>query len=426
MVWILAFSVQDQVEKYGAYVGIASFLGLALLSILYFAQAREVRRLRDWAGRAPERDAELEARVTSQADARRAQPVRPPAEPVRRPAVATLSQETQVTPPPTPAPATPAAVPATNGHGIALPLTVPMGPRPATAAAAIAAATAAATAPAETDGDGEAAEQREGEQAPAPVAQTGVAEPAAPDAGAPGDDDTGETDAGGNGNGTGDIAAIPRATPRPAPAAAPRRAAQPVRASERSATMPPRRTPPARPVRPAPAKPAADRGHGRGILVGVVAGVVVLGLAVLAVTQLGGNDKPATVPPNTTEQPTASDDTSSGSPTTSSGPARADTEVVILNGTTTDGLAAKAKTSLTTGGYTADKIPTDTGPNQATQQSTVYYAPNRRRQALAVGRVLKIDRIAAVDSATQALADNSSDPPVKTDVVVVLGADQTP
>jgi hypothetical protein len=117
--------------------------------------------------------------------------------------------------------------------------------------------------------------------------------------------------------------------------------------------------------------------------------------------------------------------TPSGS-TGTAGPARADTEVVILNGTTTDGLAAKAKSSLTTAGYGSDRIPTDTGPNQATQQSTVYYAPNRRRQALAVGRVLKIDRIAAVDSATQALADNSSDPPVKTDVIVVLGADQTP
>jgi hypothetical protein len=104
----------------------------------------------------------------------------------------------------------------------------------------------------------------------------------------------------------------------------------------------------------------------------------------------------------------------------------AETEVVILNGTTIDGLAAKAKSSLTAKGYTADKIPTDTGPNQSTQQSTVYYAPNRRRQALTVARTLSIDRIAAVDSATQALADNSSDPPVKTDVVVVLGADRTP
>ncbi len=33
----------------------AAFLGLAILALLYFSQARDVRRLRDWAGRAPER-----------------------------------------------------------------------------------------------------------------------------------------------------------------------------------------------------------------------------------------------------------------------------------------------------------------------------------------------------------------------------------
>jgi hypothetical protein len=148
--------------------------------------------------------------------------------------------------------------------------------------------------------------------------------------------------------------------------------------------------------------------------------VVVLVVAVLAFTQLGGSDKPTPVPPNTTETPAPA-----GASDGVNGPAKADTEVVILNGTTTNGLAAEAKTSLTQNGYTADKIPTDTGPNQATQQSTVYYASNRRRQALLVGRVLKIDRIQAVDKATQTLADNSSDPAVTTDVVVVLGADQT-
>src|SRR3954465_15045620 len=55
MVLLLAFSLQDQVEKYGSYVGIAAFFGLAVLSLLYFAQAREVKRLRERAGRAPER-----------------------------------------------------------------------------------------------------------------------------------------------------------------------------------------------------------------------------------------------------------------------------------------------------------------------------------------------------------------------------------
>jgi len=69
MTSILAFSVSHQIEKYGAYAGFAAVVGLAILSLLYFAQAREVKRLREWAGRAPERTNELQDRV--QADAQR-------------------------------------------------------------------------------------------------------------------------------------------------------------------------------------------------------------------------------------------------------------------------------------------------------------------------------------------------------------------
>ena len=45
----------DLIERIGPYLGIAAFLGLAILAFLIFQQAREVRRLREWAGRAPER-----------------------------------------------------------------------------------------------------------------------------------------------------------------------------------------------------------------------------------------------------------------------------------------------------------------------------------------------------------------------------------
>jgi LytR cell envelope-related transcriptional attenuator len=45
----------DLIERIGAYVGLAAFVGLAILALLYFSQARDVRRLREWAGRAPER-----------------------------------------------------------------------------------------------------------------------------------------------------------------------------------------------------------------------------------------------------------------------------------------------------------------------------------------------------------------------------------
>src|SRR5215217_6166664 len=97
MVPFLAFSLQDQVEKYGAYVGIAAFFGLAVLTILYFAQARELRRLRDWAGRAPERAQEIEARAMAQAEAARSAQVKVQQ---RTPAPATAGgQATQVVEP---------------------------------------------------------------------------------------------------------------------------------------------------------------------------------------------------------------------------------------------------------------------------------------------------------------------------------------
>jgi len=47
--------VLEIVERVGAYAGFAAVVGLAVLSALYFSQARDVRRLREWAGRAPER-----------------------------------------------------------------------------------------------------------------------------------------------------------------------------------------------------------------------------------------------------------------------------------------------------------------------------------------------------------------------------------
>ncbi|MEN3281935.1 MAG: hypothetical protein V7607_3075, partial [Solirubrobacteraceae bacterium] len=84
---LAAFSLQDKIEQYGAYAGIGAIFGLGVLSLLYFAQAREVKRLREWAGRAPERAQELEERVMAQAEqARRAKPavtVKPPAAPAK-------------------------------------------------------------------------------------------------------------------------------------------------------------------------------------------------------------------------------------------------------------------------------------------------------------------------------------------------------
>src|SRR3954454_16401542 len=71
---VAALHVSQRIKDYGSYAVFACVLGLAVLALLYFAQAREVKRLREWAGRAPERDAELQARVTAEAQQRAAAP----------------------------------------------------------------------------------------------------------------------------------------------------------------------------------------------------------------------------------------------------------------------------------------------------------------------------------------------------------------
>lgn len=55
--------LKDILLNFGAIAGFAAIIGLAVLAMLYFSQARDVRRLRDWAGREPERAAEIELRA---------------------------------------------------------------------------------------------------------------------------------------------------------------------------------------------------------------------------------------------------------------------------------------------------------------------------------------------------------------------------
>ena len=62
--------MNDLIEKIGPFLGAAAFLGLAILAFLIFQQAREVRRLREWAGRGPERAAEAAEAALAAAEAR--------------------------------------------------------------------------------------------------------------------------------------------------------------------------------------------------------------------------------------------------------------------------------------------------------------------------------------------------------------------
>ena len=60
----------DLIEKIGPFVGLAAFIGLAVLAFLIFQQSRDVRRLREWAGRAPERAVEAADASAAAAEAR--------------------------------------------------------------------------------------------------------------------------------------------------------------------------------------------------------------------------------------------------------------------------------------------------------------------------------------------------------------------
>jgi LytR cell envelope-related transcriptional attenuator len=59
------------IESIGPLLGIAAFLGLAVLAFLLFQQSRDIRRLREWAGRAPERAQEAAEAVQAAAEAAR-------------------------------------------------------------------------------------------------------------------------------------------------------------------------------------------------------------------------------------------------------------------------------------------------------------------------------------------------------------------
>jgi len=60
----------DLIEQIGPFVGLAALVGLAVLAFVIFQQSRDIRRLREWAGRAPERAREAADASLAAAEAR--------------------------------------------------------------------------------------------------------------------------------------------------------------------------------------------------------------------------------------------------------------------------------------------------------------------------------------------------------------------
>lgn len=65
----------ELIKDIGSFAGLVAFVGLALLALLSFTHGRDIRRLREWAGSAPERDAERKD-STSAVAAERAEEMR--------------------------------------------------------------------------------------------------------------------------------------------------------------------------------------------------------------------------------------------------------------------------------------------------------------------------------------------------------------
>jgi len=426
MVWF-ALSFQDQVEKYGAYVGIAAFFGLAVLSLLYFSQARELKRLREWAGRAPERAQELEQRVVAQASAARRGPAMPAAAaagavapprrlaempaPPREARPAEGSQATEL------ADAVPEE-PATNGKAPP-PSAGPGGSVPAGTAADPASGNGGALpAPAPAD-DGTATPEGEASTAPGPSPDDTAA--ARADESAPADaeaEDAPHPSEAVPSPVSGErppASTVPRATPAQRVGVTPRPTPLPLRQAKPSA-VPPSQRGARRPSAPAPAAPARE-GRSAGT-VALLVGLAVLllgGGTFLASQLLGGDDDPA--PPNQAAPP--STQTENGADEASDPSPPAETTVAVLNATNFTGLAGQiADRVAEEGGYQRGITETNTR-DQTLQASTVYFGDGFRGSARAVARMLSIDDVQSLDDETAALAPDA-------DVVVLAGADQAP
>ncbi len=428
---LAALSISDKVKTYGAYAGFAAILGLAVLSLLYFSQARELRRLRDWAGRAPERALEADQRAQVPA------PRRPPGVPVRpvgapRPATPPSTGAASPIPPARPAASavasglpSPGAAPGPASDAVAAPAASPVSApasSPVSPPPAVAPATAAAAAPRGTTAPAAPSASSNGPAAPrasapradaAPAGSTVVrdaASPAAVPAGAVPVVDRPVTRAAALRGGGVSATALPARTPPPPRTTPPMpRREVPARRDGGAGSVPGRETP------PAPAASARRRPRGR-LAALVLGGLLAVAIVAVALTGiLGGGHSRASHPgPATAASPSGSG-ASGRHQVASLTPAHI--TVAVLNGTSVAGLASAVADQLASGGYRKGIV-----TNAATQQhqaTTVSYAPGRRPAAEAVAQAISVapENIQALDPATRVLGRGAT-------VVVTVGSDR--
>ena len=366
------------VQVIGSYAGLAAIVGLAILSALYFSQARDVRRLREWAGRAPERASQQESTVT---------PGSQPAAAASGPGAAQPGGAQQPVPASAPVPAVaPGGAVARTGDAVtasgAPAPAPPAGPaKPAVAAVAAANnATATQAAPASTP------------DAPASAPASGTQ---------------------GGGTATAPHATGPSALPGAVPLGADRAAASPPagRLAPPGAAAP-RRVPQPSPVSAPERQPWYMRLAPRYIIL-IVAGVLIVGGGVAyGLTRLSTDASPA----QRSAQPApAAEEEGDGAASPQAPVDRGQVTVSVLNGTTVPGLARRVSDDLREAGFRRGR--TDNATEQARAESVVFYADGSERAARAVGEELGIGQRQPITGDARALAGNA-------EIVVVLGADK--
>jgi hypothetical protein len=470
---IFALSVQDFVDKIGAYVGFAAALGLALFALLLFAQARELKRLREWGAHAHDRIGELERRLAVALElARRASSpqrtmapgaaqraggpaavARPPQ--AARPAVARTSSPTRL--PLLPAAPARVAGAALGSATVLVPLPKhPPGVAPAAAPAPATAPTPAGTSAPVTRPATPTATPLTAEPAtsvtpapttpaPATAAAQGPAQPAAP---AP--------------------TPVPATSPESAPPspAAPAPAPPQLGANGHSDTFPPvppvrrpappvrrpaggpGRRPVARPAarpgqRPVPAAPLRARGpatatprgggngnghvedppHGRRRLALLLAGLGAIAVAAVAVLLLtgGGSDSPSTAPAASSGTSAQQTPASRQTPTAAA-PAHDRITVAVLNGTPTAGLASTVATTLASDGFLRGSV--TNASDQQRSVTVVSYFGGHEAEAREVAKTLNVasDAVQPIDADTEAACAQGAT--CTATAVVTVGADR--
>jgi hypothetical protein len=383
-----ALSVHHFISTVGADVGFASLIGLALLVLLFFSQARETSTLRSRADEVGLRIQELESEVAELAEQLAALPAEISVRAASPRAAAAFGA------------AQPGAPVAAGVGATLLPPAAPAG----VAAPALAAATRLIpdpvhplpeyAAPATSAANGNGSPSRPVVAASAATMQRSVQAPPAGTVrpvGAP-------PRVGGGGGRPGRGPAAGQGRP---PGAGQPRPGTPSR-------------PPGAPLRPAP-----RRSKGRMVLGGVIAVLALAAIAVGVIVLSGGKGSSSQSKSSANAALTSHRTTT---PATAVRPATV--TVSVLNGTDLQGLAGNVANQLAADGYKKGSTPTNASDQTHTSTIVAYMAAADRREALAVATSLKLSRstVQLVDPITKATVC----PPAQacpSAVVVTVGQD---